>query len=186
VSRAIQIQVSASVVRTVHVDDGVCAPLEMLPILAPERMADLLARELEAKGFVRDGTLATRRRDDGIEVIVDLEAATVTVRLADDADVSESVTVKGRTYAGGIDAGKAKLRERAREILDDKVADHADELRQAVTARLEAALADVRAELDDAIGAATVAALTERAGELGAIESVVDDGAGNVTIKVKL
>ena len=38
-SRAIQVRVSESVVRTVHVEDGVQSPLELLPVLPPDRMA---------------------------------------------------------------------------------------------------------------------------------------------------
>jgi hypothetical protein len=65
-SRAIQIRVSESVVRTVHVEDGVQSPLEMLPILAPDRMGELLARELEELGFERDGKVARRTDKDGV------------------------------------------------------------------------------------------------------------------------
>jgi hypothetical protein len=186
VSRAIHIRVSESVVRTVHVDDGVCAALEMLPILAPERMAEILARELEAIGFVRDGDRATRTGDDGLEITIDVRAATVTVRLGDDADVSAQVTMHGRGGARTLDADRARVRKRVRSALDAKIDERTGELRQQITARLEDALADVRAELDGAIGRTTIAALTERAGQLGEIESVVDEGNGNVTIKVKL
>ena len=185
-SRAIHIRVSESVVRTVHVDDGVCAALEMHPVLAPERMAELLARELEAIGFVRDGDTARRTGDDGLEITIDLRAATVTVRLGDDSEVSEQVTMHGRGGARTLEADQARVRKRARNELEAKIEERTDELRQHVTARLEAALADVKAELDTAIGRTTVAALTERAGQLGEIESVVDEGNGNITIKVKL
>jgi hypothetical protein len=186
VSRAITIRVSESVVRTVHVADGICAPIEMLPIVAPDRMSELLARELEAGGFERDGDVMRRAAGEDIEITVDLRAATVTVRIADEAELSDKLTVHGRAGARTIDDDKARLRRHAREVLDERIDDKADAIRQQLTRRLEAALADVRAELDAAVGRATVAALTERAGELGAIESIVDDGGGNITIKVKL
>ena len=59
-------------------------------------------------------------------------------------------------------------------------------MRREVTAKLEKKLGDLRGELDGAIGRATVSALTERAEQLGKIEEVSKDDAGNVTIKVKL
>ncbi|MEO8706364.1 MAG: hypothetical protein ABI867_40415, partial [Kofleriaceae bacterium] len=77
-SRAIQIRVSESVVRTVHVEDGVQSPLEMLPILAPDRMGELLAKELEDQGFTRDGDKCRRSDPDGVTIEVDLKSATVT------------------------------------------------------------------------------------------------------------
>jgi hypothetical protein len=110
----------------------------------------------------------------------------VTVRIADEAELSEKVTVHGRAGERTMDQDKARLRRHARDVLDERIDHKADAIRQKLTRRLEGALADVRAELDAAVGRATVAALTERAGELGAIESIVDDGGGNITIKVKL
>src|SRR6187551_1257350 len=90
-SRAIQIRVSESVVRTVHVEDGVQAPVDMLPILAPDRMSDLLAAELEAQGFERDGDTMKRSDPDGVEITVDLKSSTVTARIGATTDLSETI-----------------------------------------------------------------------------------------------
>jgi hypothetical protein len=186
VSRAIQVRVSESVVRTIHVEDGVASPLEMLPILAPERMSDLLARELEALGFVRDGGACKRTEPDGLEITVDLEAATVAVKLGVGARVEESVD---RTIRVGIEhkqLTEVRLREDALREIDERLAARAEELRRQVTAQLEAKLAELKRELDGAIGRATVAALTEKAGQLGRIEETHQDEAGNVTIRVRV
>jgi hypothetical protein len=178
--------VSESVVRTVHVEDGVQSPLEVLPVLGADRMAELLAHELVGLGFTRDGMVARRTDPDGIEVVVDLAAATVTVRLAADASVAENVELDARVVEERREAVEERLRDAAIRELDQRLTAKTDELRRAVTAKLERKLGDLRAELDGAIGRATVAALTERATQLGEIESVVADEAGNVTIKVKL
>jgi hypothetical protein len=186
VSRAIQVRVSESVVRTIHVEDGVASPLEMLPILPPERMADLLAKELEALGFVRDGGTCKRTEPDGVEVTVDLEAATVAVKLGAGTRVEESIE---RTTRVGIelkDSAEAMLREGAVRELDERVEARTEELRRAVTAQLEAKIGDLKKELDGAIGRATVGALTEKAAQLGRIEDTHQDEAGNVTIRVRL
>lgn len=175
--------------RTIHVEDGVAAPLEILPILAPERMADLLGRELEALGFVRDGQdgkTCKRTAADGTEVTIDLAAATVSVRLGADHDVeatadrAQHVAIEARDYA------EQRMRQQAVADAEGLVEQRAEELRRAVTAELERRLADLQRELDGAIGKATIAALTEKAAQLGSIEEQHVDEAGNVTIRVRL
>nr|HEX4316197.1 hypothetical protein [Kofleriaceae bacterium] len=183
-SRAYQIRVSESVVRTVHVEDGVASPLDLLPILPPDRMGDLLGHELEQRGFARDGHTATRTDLDGIVITVDLATAMVTVKLGAKADVAETIDLTARV--GNVQAGEAALRDDAIRQLDDRIADRTEQLRREVTKKLEDKLADIRRELDEAIGRTTVAALTERANQLGSIQEIAEDEAGNVTIRVKV
>jgi hypothetical protein len=186
VSRAIQVRVSESVVRTVHVEDGVQTPLELLPVLAPERMADLLGKQLEAQGFELDGNLAKRTDPDGIEITVDLQAATVSVKLGASTKLDEKVSLEARVAEEGRAGTEAHLRDAAMGELDKRIAAKTEALRREVTAQLERKLGDLRSELDQAIGRTTVAALTERAQQLGEIQELVADEAGNVTIKVKV
>jgi hypothetical protein len=186
VSRAISVRVSESLVRTIHVEDGVASPLEMLPILAPERMAELLAAELVALGFARDGGACKRTEPDGIEVTVDLAAATVSVKLAATTTLERTIE-----HAAVIDEDhrasiEERLRRSARTDLDQRVEDDREALRRQVTAQLEAKVADLKREIDGAIGRATIAALTEKASQLGHIEETHQDEAGNVTIRVRL
>src|SRR3569833_2632608 len=159
-SRAIQVRVSESVVRTVHVEDGVQSPLELLPVLAPERMAELLAKELEAQGFIRDGKLAQRKVPDGVEITVDLEASTVSVKLAADCRLSEQVDLETRAAGGARARAGGRVRDAAIDELEQRLAQKTEALRREVTDKLEKKLADLRGELDGTIGRATVAALT--------------------------
>ena len=184
-SRAIQVRVSESVVRTVHVEDGVQTPLELLPVLAPERMADLLGKQLEAQGFELDGNLAKRTDPDGIEITVDLQAATVSVKLGASTKLDEKVSLEARVAEEGRAGTEAHLRDAAMGELDKRIAAKTEALRREVTAQLERKLGDLRSELDQAIGRTTVAALTERAQQLGEIQELVADEAGNVTIDRK-
>jgi FtsH ternary system-associated peptide len=186
VSRAIQVRVSESVVRTVHVEDGVQSPIEMLPVLAPDRMADLLAAELEAQGFIRDGNTARRVDPDGIEITVDLKGATVSVKLHGEQRVKETVNLETRVGEESAAHAEDRMRDAAIGELEKRLDEKTEALRREVTGKLEKKLGDLRTELDQAVGKATVAALTERAQQLGKIEQVVQDDAGNVTIKVKL
>jgi hypothetical protein len=186
VSRAIVVRVSESVVRTVHVEDGVEASLEMLPILAPDRMGELLAAELAALGFVRDGSVCKRTEPDGVEVAIDVARATVAVKLGAREKVEEDIEMVGHADSDYADVAASNLRDEAVRELDARVADRAEALRREVTAELERKLADLRRELDGAIGRATVTALTEKAAQLGRIEETHQDEAGNVTIRVRL
>jgi hypothetical protein len=185
-SRAIQIRVSESVVRTVHVEDGVQSPLEMLPILAPERMGELLAKQLEDIGFTRDGKKATRTDPDGVIVEVDLETATVTARIGASSRLEESIDRRANVAEERKASSEAALKDDVIRELDERLSARTEALRKEITNKLEKKLGDLRKELDGAVGKATVEALTERAASLGNIQSVVEDEAGNVTIKVKL
>jgi hypothetical protein len=185
-SRAIQIRVSESVVRTVHVEDGVQSPLEMLPILAPERMGELLARQLEDLGFLRTGDTASRTDPDGVVVEVDLKTATVTARIGASSKLEESIDRRANVAIERKDSSEASLRDDVMRELDERLAARTESLRKEVTAKLEKKLGDLRKELDGAVGKATIEALKERASTLGNIQSVVEDESGNVTIKVKL
>jgi len=186
VSRAIQVRVSESVVRTIHVEDGVASPLEMLPILPPDRMADLLARELEDLGFIRDGDTCKRTEKDGVEITIDLKAATVAVKLGAGAKVEESVELSARVGVERQASTEQALRDDAIRELDDRLNEKTEALRRKVTQQLEKKVADLKKELDGAIGRATIGALTEKAQQLGRIEETHQDDAGNVTIRVKL
>lgn len=185
-SRAYLVRVSESVVRTVHVEDGVVSPLEILPILPPARTAELVADELVALGFARDGTTCRRTDPDGIEVVVDLAASTVAVRLAAGAEIEESVELQASVQRAHAARAEAALRDDAGRRLEDQIAVRTEALRRRVTARLEAKLGELRRELDGAIGRATIGALTEKAAQLGHIEETHRDDAGNVTIRVRL
>lgn len=189
-SRAIQVRVSESVVRTIHVEDGVVSPLEMLPILPPERMSELLAGELVGLGFVRedgrDGRICKRTDADGIEVTIDLEAATVAVKLGAGAELVETLERTAHVEQERSQLGERALRQAVQDELEQQLAARTEALRQQVTARLEAKLGELKQELDGAIGRATIGALTEKAAQLGRIEETHQDAAGNVTIRVRL
>src|SRR5260370_6026972 len=104
----------------------------MLPILATERMAELLATELEGIGFTRDGTIARRTEPDGIEVEIDLSRATVTVKLGANQKVEEEVEIEGRAYAGHEASTREQLRDQAIGELDERVAEKTEALRKKV------------------------------------------------------
>jgi hypothetical protein len=117
-------------------------------------------------------------------ISVDLKAATITIRLGSTAEVAESIELT--TRVANPRGAEDNLRDEAIRQLDDRVAERTEALRREITKKLEGKLHDIKQELDAAVGRATVAALTERAAQLGQIQDIAEDQAGNVTIRVKL
>jgi hypothetical protein len=182
-SRAYRIAVKESLVRTVRVTDGVCSALELLPILAPKSMAELLGAELERRGFRRQGSLAIREKD-GVEITVDLSAGSVTARATAEkevtAELERSANVENR------EAGTEMLRARVQNELEAVVETERTRLGEEVLAKLERKLVDLRAELDEVTSRVLAEALKVRAAEIGQIEQIVESPDGEVTIKVRL
>ena len=187
-SRAYRIAVSETLRRHVKVGDGVQTSVELLPILAADRMCDLLAAELEALGFERDGHLARRIDEDGTEVTVDLQEGTVTVRLSAEADLELSRKASGSVYAREqAAAAEAKLRAQLGKDLERQAEIRTEELSREVSERLERKLRDLQREIDGAVSRATGKALEEKAASMGEIEEIErDEETGAVTIRVRV
>lgn len=187
-SRAYRISVKESLSRHVQVEDGVSSSLELLPILEKERMRELLASELVARGFTRDGQTAKRDEGGGVTVEVGLDDGQVTVSAEGHKAVdleAQRTTVVDRD-AGGMEAKEAHLRKAARESLERDAAAHESALQREVTARLEGHLKDLREELDGAVNRVTAEALKQRARELGEVQEIHEEPNGSLTIKVRV
>lgn len=187
-SRAYRISVKESLSRHVQVEDGVSSSLELLPILEKERMRELLAAELEQRGFERRGDVASRSEGGGITVEIHLETGEVTVT----AEGHRAVALETERTAV-VDEDRDKVGERelhlrqvARQALEREAAAEQENLRREVTERLEGTLRDVREELDGVVNRVTGAALKQRAAELGQVEEVHEEPNGSLTIKVRL
>jgi hypothetical protein len=185
-SRAYQIRVSESVVRVIHIEDGVQAPIELLPILARERMAELLAAELVRRGFVRDGHVALRQEADGTEVLVDLEAGTLSVHVGETAEVARDADVTRTVIEERLKGAEGAIRDQLRAQLEREIAEEGEKRRQELTKRLEGKVRELRAEIDQVTTKVTAAALKERAAQLGEIEEIHEGEDGSLTIKVKV
>ncbi len=185
-SRAYRISVAESLARHIQVDDGVCSNLELLPVLEKRQMGELLAEELEAKGFKKEGDQAVRKEKDGTTVSVDLESGEVAVKAEGKADLNletRRTAVSDRQNDG---AREASLRAAARDQLEREAQAEEDALRRKVTAQLEGKLKDLKDELDGVVNRVTANALKKKAAQLGTVEEVHEDGTGNVTIKVRV
>jgi hypothetical protein len=125
------------------------------------------------------------RAADGVEITVDLENATVTVRIASEERVSKTGEKTGwgdRDRQGDED----RVRTQLKDELEAKVDAEQRRLREEVTSTLEKKVRDLRKELDQAVNKTTAAALKERAAQIGEIEQVSEEENGGITIKVRL
>jgi hypothetical protein len=188
-SRAYRVSVRESQNRVIRAEDHVCTDLEILGVLPPEQMADLLADELAQRGFERDGDTMVRKQD-GVVVEVDPCSGTVSVR----AEASEKTTIEvereGRAYddvGPGAEQTKKALREEAKKDIDKKAADKTRALQTEVTDKLERELGGLRQELDQVVNRVTAEALKRKAAQLGQIKEMTEDPqAGSLTIVVEV
>jgi FtsH ternary system domain X5 len=188
-SRAYKIQVKEAARHVLRASDHVSAQLELLGILPPERMAELLASELQKRGFQRQGDKLVRKEPDGVVIEVDPVCATVTVK----AESKQAVTVEGERQTWTAATGKKMKREEEnlrQELLDDlkRQTEHQKaSLQKKVTDQLEGHLTDTRKELDQAVNRVTADALKEKAAQIGQIKQMSEDAqTGSLTIVLEV
>jgi hypothetical protein len=189
-SRAYRLKVSESLSRVLRASDHVSTQLELLEILPCEEMAELLAAELEQRGFRREGDLLIRE-EDGIAIIVDPASATVSVRAEAEEGVELEATQKGITYEElNKQARKEleeKLRKQAQEDLKVEAEQQEDELQTEVTKKLETRLADIQQELGSVVNRVTAEALKKKASRMGQIKEMTEDPeSGSLTIVLEV
>jgi hypothetical protein len=188
-SRAYRIKVRESQNRVVKAKDHVSTQLEILSILPPEQMADLLARALEERGFERCGDQLSREQD-GVVIVVDAQTGTVSVHSEEERAVQVEGVLDG--YAGDQDGAGAKrareaLKKELHKKLDQQTSGHEAKLQTEVTDRLEAALGELRKELDQVVNRVTAEALKRKAAQLGQIKELTEDPqTGSMTIVLEV
>lgn len=163
------------VTTTVTGADELHLDVSLLPILPGPQMVEALRAELAKEGWrpEADGALV-KELDDGL-----------VGRLAPDGSEVVITATDTRTVVGHGDS-EASAARAARDL----AALGASASQRASTLRLTRVEGDQRAALDAVIQRVYVAALTERAGQLGVIESlhegVAPDGTLEVTLKVRV
>jgi FtsH ternary system domain X5 len=187
VSRAYRVTVKGSVHRVVHVEDGVCTSLELLPILPAERTAEMLAAELARRGFTRKNGVASRTGEDGVIVEVELATGAVSVKAEATANIAIETQQTERIAEEVLEKGRKQAQQRVEARAESEAKAAETKAREEVTARLEKKLGDLRRELDSVTARVTADALKEKARQLGEIEEMSEDAeTGELTIKVRL
>lgn len=189
-SRAYRIRVKESLARDIRAEDSIETCLEILEVLPPEQMGELLARELEGRGFERqdDGTLV--RRDDDVTITVEPCTGKVIIQ----AEAVEHVEIEGNREGYGYDdVGPARrqiedrLSKELKADLEKKAEQHAVRTQSAATGKLEQELEELRPELAEVVNRVTAEALKQKAGQMGQIKEIHEDPeSGSLTIKVEV
>jgi hypothetical protein len=188
-SRAYRIRVKESVSQELSASDEVCSDLEILEILPGNQMAELLKKELRARGFEEAGGKLVRTKD-GVSVSVDPNSGEVTVK----SEKAEKVEMESEKESWGYDdvgprshQVRKNLSDQAKAELDRRAERHQERLQGEATEELERSLESVRKELNDAVNAVTREALKQKAAQLGEIKEMSEDAeAGSLTIKVEV
>lgn len=189
-SRAYRIKVKENARHVVRASDHVSTQLELLEILCPERMAELLAAELQKRGFQKQAGKLVRREADGVIVEVDPLAASVTVK----AETRQTVTLEGEAQGwSAVESGKQNERDREilrQQLLKDlqrQAEQKTSQLQKKVTDALEGHLSGLRKELDQAVNRVTADALKEKAAQIGQIREIREDAqTGSLTIVLEV
>jgi hypothetical protein len=188
-SRAYRIKVRESLDRTLRAEDSVSTRLEILELLPPEHMAGLLAAELEAAGYQREGKVLVRQQD-GVFITVDPASGEVTVRAGSCEEVRVDAEQEGRAFDDAGPSAKAvrqELQSQLQSELEKMTNQKQTALQSGVTDRLEGQLIDLSRELDGAVNRATAEALKIKAAQLGQIKEISEDKeAGSLTIVLEV
>lgn len=188
-SRAYRIKVKESLKRVVRAADRVSTQLEVLGILAPEQMAELLRQELLGRGFEQKGDKVARSAN-GVTVTVDPASGSVTVTSELSDKVALEAEREARVYTDvgpGAEKTKQHLREGLREDLERQAKEREADLQKKATDKLEAELENLRRELDQAVNRVTAEALKQKAAQLGQIKEMTEDPqSGSLTIVLEV
>ncbi|MCB9674010.1 MAG: hypothetical protein H6737_02780 [Alphaproteobacteria bacterium] len=179
---------SESLRRHIDVDDGIETHLELLDILPPEQMQELVSDQLAGLGYTsEDDKTWTKKLDNGIEITVDLEDGSVHIGLSAEEDLSIELKRTTTTAEETRQTTENRLRQQTRADLEREADAATEALRVEVTRRLEESLETIRKELDGAVNRATGEALKIKAGQLGEVQEISEDPeTGAVTIRVKV
>jgi hypothetical protein len=182
-----RVRVRAHVDTAVSASDEICTRIDILEVLPPEQMAELLATELEQRGFERqaDGTMA--RESAGVKETVNPHTGEVAVR-AEKAERVELTAEREISVEGYDTAALQRQQARERERMHQELERQAPEAAQTKLSRkMEERLCELGRELGDAVHAATAEALKQKAAQMGTVKEIAEDpAAGSLTITVEV
>lgn len=189
-SRAYRITVKESETRSLKGQDEISTQLELLEILPPETMAELLKAELQNNGFAEQPDGQMVRQDGPLTVTVDPCNGEVSVK----SELTEEVAIEVNRHATGFDdvgPDENQMRERIRNDLKQDIQNKADQeterLQGQATETLERHLEELQPELGRIINKVTRDALKAKAAQLGSIQEIHEDSeTGNLTIKIEV
>lgn len=181
------VRVRDSLSRDVRAHDEICTDLEILEILPPEEMADLLRGTLKNRGFEPDDEGRMVRQTDGVTVRIDPESGEVTVSIEATSRVEVELSKEVEVGDATSSVQRERLREQLRQELEDKASHEEAEARLRVSGEMEAALGGLSEELERVVNEVTREALKQKAARVGQIKELTEDPeSGSLTIKVEV
>lgn len=189
-SRAYRIRIKESLARDIRAEDEICSQIEILEVLPPEQMGELLAQELEKRGFEReeDGTLT--REGDGVTVTVDPCECKVTIRASTEEHVELEANKEGYAYddvGPGSKSVRQNLEKEAKADLERRATQKESELQTKATEKLEKELERLQPEINEVVNRVTSEALKQKAAQMGTIKEISEDAeSGSLTITVEV
>lgn len=183
-SRAYRIKVKESIKKHIKADDGVSSRLDILQVLPPEQMEQLLECDLQEKGYEKDGDCMKKELEGGVIVSVNLKTDEVTVSVSDCDEVELEKTKEGY---GESRKDESRLCETVKKELEREVSKKECELQEKVTDKLEKELRGLKTELDQTTHHVIAEALKIKAASMGNVKEVTEDiQAGSMTIVVEV
>lgn len=186
-SRAITIQVSESVTRTIHVDDNVQTQLEILDISLPsDQKREILEKILEEHGYQKEDDEVWVRKDDD----VDIRVSTKTLEVQVGVETTKEVTEQGEATARGYDdvpSGPTEKSEKARlrSTLERKIEVKEKKAQEELTRKLEKKVEDLKPELKEMAQKANKENLKQKARSMGEVLESSENG-NDITIRIKV
>jgi hypothetical protein len=188
-SRAYRIRVRETLERDISAEDRITSHLELLEILPPEQMAELLRNELKGKGFEDKGGKLVRQ-DGDITVTVDPTTGEVTVS----SEATEHLAIEGQRegqsyddVGPGAENMKRRLEGELKQDLENRAAQQQQRLQGKASEALEGHLCDLHTELDGVVNRVTAEALKQKAAQMGEIKEISEDPqSGSLTITLEV
>lgn len=180
-SQIYQVQLTSSLVRTVHASDEMRHRVEITPILNEESMQDLLREALEEEGWneEEDGTW-TKEGPRGETLIWDVEGAEVRALVEVEKEVGAELAATGfgeSDEQARADAERSLRRQEQR--VESDIAETRTQLEKNIGSDLEEGEAERRRELNRVIQRVYGESLKRKAEELGTVMSVEESEEGD-------
>lgn len=191
-SQLYRLQLSSSVSRTVTASDSVCYPIRLTAIQPEDEMVELLREALLRHGFEPDGEdhLLRGRGPEGEDLVVDLDAMTLTATLEEEKELVTQAAAHGT----GESRREARVRAEAeldanREAAEQRLEREGKQVQRQLSRRLERSEAARNRQLHEVLQEVYAEALKRKARTLGDVtelrESTSDDGQYELVITIE-
>ena len=179
-SQVYQVRLEGNVTRTIHIDDCMTHKIELTDILTTEEMKKILKQELLKQGWTQEGDNTFVKKEDGENIVWDLDAGEVKAKMGKEKQVSLDVDVVG---SSGTRKNAHENAERALRQKENEAQTTIDEMEQKELEKISAQLqsnekARVK-KINGVLSRVYTEAIKQKAGQLGSITSIQEGQSGD-------